>query len=298
MAKEDNKDEFELEIEDVEQSKRHIVLYIFLGIIVLFCFILLYSRYIATSIIKIDEHPIYTDKIYDEADGFKIVHFSDLLYGSTISDKKLAKIVDDINLLKPDVVLFTGGLISSDYKLNNDSIDNIIKNMKNIDSKYGKYAIRGDEDFKNDTFIEIMEQSDFKYLDNSYDFIYLSNNKYIFIGGITSSLKSHDNYDLIKTFNDESIYKIILMHEPDNIDNVLKNIKPDLALAGHSLLGQFRLPFIGGISYDDGSKKYTNNYYNLSGTEFYISSGIGTKDYPFRFLNNPKINFYRIIKNT
>ena len=133
MKNEIANDKFELEVETNEKKeKKHIIIYILLFLIVMFCIVLLYSRYISTSIVKINEYPIYTDKVYDEADGFKIVHFSDLLYGSTISEKKLEKIVDDINYLKPDIVVFTGGLISSEYKLDNSSIDNIIKNCYNI----------------------------------------------------------------------------------------------------------------------------------------------------------------------
>ena len=273
---------------DKEKDKKtHIKLYIFLIFIILFCFILLYSRYISTSVIKVKEYPIYTNKINNTIDGLKIIHISDILYGSTILDNGLEKLVNKINSLKPDIVIFTGDIVSNNYKLNSKSIKNITNSLKKIDAKYAKYAIRGDYDLKNDTFIEITDNANFKYLNNNYDLIYLSNSDYIYIGGIDSS----NNIDYnIYSYDSTDIYKIILMHEPNNIDSVVKNIKPDLILAGHTLLGQVRLPFIGGISSNNDKP-----YYKIDNTQIYISPGIGTKDYPFRFMNNPTINFYRLI---
>ncbi len=281
---------------DDENIKNHTILYIFLVLIVIICILLLYSRYFATSILTVHENPIYTDKIFDEADGLKIVQFSDLLYGSTISNRGLEKVVNKINSLKPDIVVFTGDLISRDYDINNKTIEYITKELNKINAKYGKFSIRGDNDYKNDTFIEIMEKSNFKHLDNNYDLVYISNNKYIFIGGINSSIESEINYNILKSFENNDIYKILLMHEPNNIDDVLSNIDIDLALSGHSLHGQLQLPFIGGIYYDKYSNKYKKEYYKINNTQFYISSGIGTDKYPFRFINNPTINLYRIIK--
>ena len=70
----------------------------------------------------------------------------------------------------------------------------------------------------------------------------------------------------------------------------------NLILAGHSHNGQVRLPFIGAIYTPIGAKKYYDNYYNVSGTKLYISSGIGVSTTNYRLWNHPSINFYRINK--
>lgn len=287
-------EEFKIDIQ--EDEKKHPILYLILMLIVIFCIVLLYSRYISTSIIKVDEYPIYSETIDNELDGLKIVHFSDLLYGSTMSDNSLKKVVNKINKINPDIVVFTGDLISNEYNLDAKTIENITKQLNSIKAKYGKFAIRGDNDYKNDTYIEIMQNSNFKYLDNNYDLVYLTKDKYLFIGGINSSNESKIDYTNLKSFNEDNIYKIMLMHEPENIDDTLNNLNSDIVFAGHTLLGQFRVPFIGGISYDDNTKKYLENYYELNNTKLYISAGLGTLNYPFRFFNNPSINLYRIIK--
>ena len=78
----------------------------------------------------------------------------------------------------------------------------------------------------------------------------------------------------------------------------LEEVNPenyDLILAGHSHDGQVKLPGIGAVILPNGAKKYHKNYYNLNGTDFYISSGIGTSRYNFRLFNRPSINLYRLV---
>ena len=72
--------------------------------------ILLYSRYVATSGLITKEYVITTD-ITDSYDGFKIVHFSDLHYGRIITEQELKIISKEINLINPDIVVFTGDFL-------------------------------------------------------------------------------------------------------------------------------------------------------------------------------------------
>ena len=90
----------------------------------------------------------------------------------------------------------------------------------------------------------------------------------------------------------KNIYKILLVHEPDVIDNI--NIDFDLILAGHSHNGQVRLPFIGAIKKVELAEKYYEEHYTVNNKELYISGGLGTSTVKFRFFNKPSFNFYRI----
>ena len=79
------------------------------------------------------------------------------------------------------------------------------------------------------------------------------------------------------------------------LSNLLKNYDVDLILAGHSLQGQIKIPFIGGIIKKDGAQTYIGDYYKINKTEMYISGGIGTdNNFNFRFNNKPQINVYRL----
>ena len=103
-------------------------------------FILL--RYIGNMGIKVKEYKIINNNIGNFY-GLKIVHVTDLHYGMT-NEKKLKKLVKEINLTKPDIVLFTGDLVDKNTEYNKE-IDNIlIENLKNINAYYGKYYVNGD----------------------------------------------------------------------------------------------------------------------------------------------------------
>ena len=43
--------------------------------------------------------------------------------------------------------------------------------------------------------------------------------------------------------------------------------------------------------------RVNDNYYNVDGTNLYISSGIGVSTVNYRLFNHPSINFYRINKD-
>lgn len=266
--------------------------------------VIIYARYIGTMGLVTKEYTINDKYIPDGFDGIKIVHFSDLHYSRAISLNKVNDIIDEINLINPDIVVFTGDLIDKDVDLTKKDYTNLTTSLRKINAKYGKYAIMGNHDYykDKDNVINIYNDSDFKYLENSYDIIYDKNDEAIFIGGVNTA--SYDLDDVDKTmeyFKEEKnsdMYKIILIHEPDITDKIVKNYEVNLILAGHSHNGQIRLPFIGAIYTPPYSKKYYDNYYNVDGTNLYISSGIGVSSINYRLWNRPSINFYRINKET
>lgn len=139
-----------------------------------------------------------------------------------------------------------------------------------------------------------MQKSGFTIISNTSELIYKDTTTPIYINGIGSSVKN--NNDIAKAFekNNKGIFTITIMHEPDNIDEILENYNVDIALAGHSHNGQVRLPFIGAIVKNQDAKKYYNEYYKVKNTDLYISGGIGTSTLPFRLFNRPSINFYRL----
>jgi len=262
---------------------------------------IVYARYIGTMGLDTKEYTIYDSDIPEGFDGIKIVHFSDLHYNRAITLSKVEKIVEEINLINPDIVVFTGDLVDKDAMLTDSDYNKLTSVLRKINAKFGKYAVLGNHDYDKDMddIISIYDNSDFKYLDNEYDLIYNKLNEEIFIGGINTV--SYNMDDVPKTLeyineHNEIEYKIVLVHEPDISDNIVKDYSVNLILAGHSHNGQIRIPIIGAIYTPPHSKKYYDNYYNIDGTSLYISSGIGVSTVNYRLWNKPSINFYRINK--
>ena len=274
------------------------IIIILIVIVLLISSILLYSRFVATKGLKVKEYKVVNTKITNSYHGIKVVQLSDVHYGSTINEKELNNIVDKINEINPDIVVLTGDLIDNRIPFDKDVI---ISCLSKITAKLGKYAISGNHDLPLDDYNYIVKESGFTNLDNTYDLIYNKSSEPIIISGIGYSeedvgikTEQFDKYiSELKADDIKPIYSILLVHEPDMVDNLDLN-KYDLVLAGHSHGGQVRLPFVGALYTPDGAKNYYDEYYKINNTDLYISSGLGTSMYKFRLFNKPSINFYRI----
>ena len=300
--REERSKELEEELKQEEKKekkkifKRKIIKIIIL-IFVLIIFLFMYMHFVGTKGLKVREYKISSTKLPEKFTGFKIVHFSDLYYLSTIKEKELNNIVNKINELKPDIVVFTGDLIKDKKKLKDSDIKTLTQNLSKIESTIGKYAIKGDNDYSN-TYNEIMNNSNFKIINNSYELIYYKDNTPILLTGINSCIKKDCDINSAFSFSGiDNLYTITLMHEPDSIKELINN-KPDLVLAGHSLNGKIRLPIIGGIKKYEYAKKYPNSKYKLSDTLLFVSGGLGTNKSELRLFNHPSINLYRLVKET
>ncbi|MCI7241137.1 MAG: metallophosphoesterase [Bacilli bacterium] len=272
------------------------ILKIFITIIILIILLLLYSRFIGTIGLNTKEYTIKDNNISNDFDGIKIVHFSDIHYKRIITKDRIDKIINEINLINPDIVIFTGDLIDQDSEINEDDITYLKEVLSKINAKYGKYSVIGNHDYSIDIEIlrSIYKESNFNLLENSYDIIYGKDNNKLYIGGISTGAFSDTVLNKMKY--DEESYKIIILHEPDYTDEII-SLNPNLILGGHSHDGQVNIPYLKKYFVPTGSKKYYDEHYLVNNTNLYISSGIGVSRYNFRLFNHPSINFYRINKN-
>ena len=149
--------------------KKFIIILIIIILIVVLG--LLYSRFIATRGLKVKEYKVVNNKITDSYHGLKIVHLTDIHYGSTIFEKQLNNIVDEVNKLNPDIVVMTGDLL--DERLSYDK-DIIIKCLSKIEAKLGKYAISGNHDIPLDDYNYIVNESGFIKLFCFYTNIFIT----------------------------------------------------------------------------------------------------------------------------
>ncbi len=258
----------------------------------------LYIRYVEPNWITVQEQAIYDENLPSSFDGLKITHFSDILYGETIDAQNIAKIVAKINELNSDIVLFSGDLFNDTYQLNNQDIEQLKENFKNIHANIKKYAVIGDNDVINkELYLEILEFSNFVVLDNQNDLLYYDGNDPILFVG-TSSIKEN-LLDIEKASARENepsnqYFTIWLSHEPTILN---QNITPNIIFAGHTLKGLTTLPFKGFLLNQEEINEFTKNQYKKNNTKMYITSGLGTYKIPIRFLNRPTINFYRLYKH-
>ena len=248
---------------------------IFLVIVIIIILIFLYMRFLGTSFIKTKEKYLY-DNIPHSFNGLKVLQISDLMYGSTINDSDLEKISNEVKMINPDIIFFTGDLVGNNYNLIKK--DNIESFLTNLSAPYGKYAIKGELD--NEDYEILLDKCGFEVLINNTKEIFNKTVDKVIIKGLDSNN--------IETIDNTDSYTICLIHNFDYFDKF--NTNCDITFAGHNLGGEIRLPFTKGIL---GNNKYKDNYYVFGNNEVFISSGLGSK-HKLRLFNHPEINVYRI----
>ena len=266
---------------------------IVIALVVITTLIILDGFFINSHGFKVNEIALY-ENISDKYNGLKIVQISDIYYGNNVNKDDLKKIVKNINLIKPDIVFFTGDLM---YKDNKDSTD-VTNILSKINTELGKYYITGDNDYNDDMIDDILNKSGFNSLNNKYELIYKDKDP-ILISGISTKKDKTNIEDKLKDtyeyLNNNSNYSILIMHEPNIIDKI-EYEKFNLILAGHTKGGVVRIPLLGGIILPEDNYLYGKDYYKKKDTKIYISNGLGNDEVNFRLLNKPSFNFFRLRK--
>lgn len=268
-------------------------------IILLILSIMFYMHYIGTKGLIVREYKIENDNLPNELHGLKVIQFSDLKYLSTVHEKEVKKLVNKINEIRPDIVIFNGDLFANNATITDNDVKFLITELNKINTTIGLYAIKGDMDYNNKYYNKVMDNTNFKIINNTYELIYYKGNTPILLTGCGSILNNDCDLGQTFSFNEiDNLFTISIIHETDIATTISNRYKPSLILAGHNLNGQVRLPLIGGLIKSNEGKKYLNNKYELTSSTLYVSGGIGTSDSGYRLFNHPSINFYRLVRKT
>ncbi|MTI81622.1 MAG: metallophosphoesterase [Firmicutes bacterium] len=216
-----------------------------------------------------------------------LVMASDIHLGEIMDEKRLEKMVEMINELNPDLVLFAGDVIDSDASFFTERKITDIFLMLN--PKYGVYTVLGNHEYINghvNKTITNLEQSKVQVLRD--DAIEIANSFYIigrddmsrnrFLEGSRKKLP-----ELMKNV-DKRMPIILLDHQPNNLDEAEK-LGVDLQLSGHTHRGQmFPNNFI-----TERIFEVDWGYLSKGDLQVIVSLGFGTWGPPIRVGNTPEI---------
>jgi len=234
---------------------------------------------------KVNQYTIKLDKEAGDRKKLKIVAASDIHLGTIIGPRKTQKLVESINALKPDVILFAGDVVDED--VGPVIKQNLGESLRQLQAPLGIYASTG-----NHEYIGGVERS-VKYLEDHglivlRDSAALINNQFYIIGREDrdirhSQAKRKEITQLIQHIQTEKPI-IMLDHQPYNLQDV-EQAGIDLQVSGHTHHGQL-WPF----SFITRKLFEVSQGYKLKGTShFIVSSGFGTWGPPVRIGNRPEI---------
>lgn len=260
-------------------------------------FVLLYSTLYVRKHLRIAEVEITSPKIPGTFDGYRIVQISDLhlktLYGDT---SFINRMVDTINSYNPDIVCFTGDIVS----IRTDEMRPYMKNLSRIVTRNGVYSVLGNHDYGDYCSwpsVEAKEQNMQQMKDNQEDMGWtmlnnssveiISSADTIVLAGVENwgkpPFKRYGNLSAAynKLYDDK--YKILLTHDPAHWDTVLATSNIDLTLSGHVHAMQFKLTLFGrSISPASLMHERWSGLYEEDGRYLYVNDGIGCTLFPAR----------------
>lgn len=267
---------------------------IIIYLIIIVAIIGVYSMYIEPKLMRVKDYGTIIDK--GEGKELKIVQFSDTQLGELFSLEQLEKVVEKINSTEPDIVVFTGDLIDNASQY--EEISKIADVLSKINCKIGKYAVYGNHDYGGGAvryYDLIMEQSGFKVLKNSSEYIKVEDTNIRIFGADEKLMGGYNAEETMHGINESDI-NLLILHEPDLIDD-FKDYPIDLALAGHSHGGQVYIPFYGPIINNVLSEKYNKGFYQLNNerkTKLYVNTGLGNTKLRPRLGNIPEVTAFII----
>ena len=252
--------------------------------------IVCYSRYIEPERLIVKEITVETEMDIEEC---RIVFFTDTHFGALYDEKHIERIVEMINGLDADIVIFGGDLIDN-YARDKGILDMeyFQEAFSRIEAKVGKYAVFGNHDYGGGAiriYETFMNDCGFLVLDDEAVFLEEFN---IEIIGFDDYLLGQSEEDFYHIQSDE--FHLIVTHEPV-ISKLIEGSGENFILSGHTHGGQVSVPFITKKLLPNGSDQFVKGFYSMNGmetdasTQMYVSSGIGLTKYPFRFFNIPEI---------
>lgn len=262
-------------------------------------FVIALSRFLykEDKYIEVNEREIYSDRIPEAFDGYRLVHVSD--YHNAWFGRKARHLLNKIRQADGDMILITGDII--DRRTPNLRRSKYF--IKQVSKILPTYYVTGNHEAHYKKWFKLKKyiaKSDMENL--SFSSVKLTRGKEsINIAGMPDLWFLGDEEDpgvhwyfermLQNRLNSLSNgFTILMSHRPELL-HIYGKYELDLVLAGHAHGGQIRVPYIGGLysPHQGILPEYSEGTHYRNGTALSVSRGLGNSRFPFRVFNHPEI---------
>jgi predicted MPP superfamily phosphohydrolase len=259
----------------------------------------LYSGEIARHEISIETHTLAIAKLPEAFRGYRIAQISDIHFDEYTEPAFVRRVVEQVNLLAPDLVLLTGDFVSNSPRRGHFAAGAMLRcadELRRLTCPV-RYAVMGNHDsILGPPLIRAgLASASITMLFNQHVAI-ARNGQRLWLAGLADPLSNVPKLQQTIPANADGPV-ILLCHAPDYADNVVAHgygAVVDLMLAGHSHGGQVRLPIMGAVHRVYGAEHYVQGLYQLGSMQLYVNRGIGTVGVPFRLNCPPEITLFTL----
>lgn len=259
-----------------------------------------YGIVVERNCFKVNEVAISDENIPESFDGYRIVQISDIhLRSFENRHKALQRAVDKIMAQNPDLIVFTGDIIS----LSVDETQGCMEILSGLHAPDGVFSVMGNHDYLTHSrelteaeklpeiarLREIENNAGWKMLENERVDIYRPDSSYISVIGIEnlSASPQFPSYGNLDAALSPAPFKILLSHDPSAWEAfIVGKTDIDLTLSGHTHDMQLALP---GFSPSSLFYKQHKGLYEENGQYLYVNIGLGETIFPARIGARPEI---------
>ena len=213
---------------------------------------------------KVNTYNIDIPKKSGGLEHLGIVMAADTHFSEITNDAFVKQFVEKINLLKPDIVLFVGDIIETSQS--NPKIKAFEEQLKQINSKYGVYAVEGNHELYSKKFrFDFFENANINIL---RDTVINIDNSFFLVGRKDRHNRQRKSLEEIIKQTSNSLPYILLDHQPYKLETAY-NSKIDVQLSGHTHYGQiFPINYIIESIYE-----ISWGYKKIKNTHFFVTCG-------------------------
>lgn len=259
---------------------------------------------------EIKNIPLAFNDLPKAFDGLKIVQISDIHVGSFDDPEEVARGIEMVNNLNPDVILFTGDLVNNRAK----EMAPYIHLFSKLKAKHGKFSVLGNHDYgdyvpfatneekeKNLTdLFSFHNEMGFELLNNEHRKLEIDGQSIVIAGVENWGLPPFPQYgDIHKTFENitEEDFVVLMSHDPSHWDAEIIPHKKHvhLTLSGHTHGMQFGVD-IPGFKWSPVKYRYPrwSGLYTENNQHLYVNKGFGFIGFPGRVGMWPEITLFEL----
>jgi len=260
----------------------------------------LYSSEVARHELSIETHTVQLPRLPEVFHGMRIAQISDFHYFEYTERFFLRKVVDEVNALKPDLVVLIGDFVTygpvrwpseeAHKRFARRHMPECASILDGIRCPL-RYATLGNHDMMvggRYIYGDLINQG-IPVLRNSAIPLEKDGQRFWLVGLGSACAKDADPGGAIPKSalrDQESI--VVLAHEPDILPEIAR-FGVELMLSGHTHGGQVRIPSLPPSFLPDYGKNYVEGWFQCGQTKLYVNRGIGTIGVPIRLNCPPEI---------
>ena len=268
--------------------------------------IITYGSLIERNCFRIKEITIKTAELPESFDGYRIVHISDIHARSFEGrEKHLQRAMDMINELKPDMVAFTGDLIT----MTPDELENHTHALGSLKARDGIFSVLGNHDYS--MYSDASPEARQTHLKNliaseramGWDLL-MDENRIIRRGTDSIAVIGVQNTSPSRHFpskgnltmaseGTEGMFRILLTHDPMHWEAEILGQNYPLTLSGHTHAMQFSIL---GWSPSSLMFKQYRGHYTKDGQSLHVNPGLGETIFPARLGVRPEITLITLTR--